>query len=186
VIRHLASFRDALRKRHDFFHANGCRLSDHGVETFFAEPYTEAELRRIFIKARSGLPVFLHCCGGIYPLIHDLIEAGVDILNPVQISAIGMDPVRLKAEFGRDLVFWGGGCDTQHVLPKGTPAEVADHVRRQIEILAPGGGFVFNQVHNIQANVPPENIVAMLDAALAYGATGGPSHNGVTAKFAHR
>jgi len=80
-----------------------------------------------------------------------------------------MDPVRLKAEFGRDLVFWGGGADTQHVLTEATPAQVADHVRRQIDILAPGGGFVLNQVHNIQANVPPENIVAMLDAALAYG-----------------
>ena len=122
-----------------------------------------------FIKARSGLPVFLHCCGGIYPLIPDLIEAGVDILNPVQISAVGMDPVRLKAEFGRDLVFWGGGADTQHILPEATPQEVADHVRRQIDILAPGGGFVFNQVHNIQANVPPENIAAMLEAALEYG-----------------
>ena len=122
-----------------------------------------------FIKARSGLPVFLHCCGGIYPLIPDLIEAGVDILNPVQISAVGMDPARLKREFGRDLVFWGGGCDTQHVLPEASPQGVADHVRRQIDILAPGGGFVFNQVHNIQANVPPENIVAMLDTAQEYG-----------------
>jgi uroporphyrinogen decarboxylase len=122
-----------------------------------------------FIKARSGLPIFLHCCGGIYPLIPDLIEAGIDILNPVQISAVGMDPVRLKAEFGRDLVFWGGGADTQHILPEGTPAEVTDHVRRQIDILAPGGGFVFNQVHNVQANVPPENIVAMLDTAYNYG-----------------
>lgn len=126
-----------------------------------------------FIKARSGLPVFLHCCGGVYPLIPDLIEAGVDILNPVQFSAIGMDAARLKAEFGRDLVFWGGGADTQHVLPEGTPAQVKDHVRRQIDILAPGGGFVFNQVHNIQANVPPENIVAMFDAALEYGGYAG-------------
>jgi uroporphyrinogen decarboxylase len=122
-----------------------------------------------FIRAKSGLPVFLHSCGGIYPLIPDLIEAGVDILNPIQISAVGMDPVRLKAEFGRDLVFWGGGADTQHILPESTPQDVADHVRRQIDILAPGGGFVFTQVHNIQANVPPENIAAMLDAALEYG-----------------
>ena len=131
------------------------------------KPYQKQVWR--FIKARSGLPLFLHCCGGIYPLIPDLIEAGVDILNPVQISAAGMDPVRLKAEFGRDLVFWGGGCDTQHILPEASPAQVADHVRRQIEILAPGGGFVFNQVHNIQANVPPENVVAMLDAAWEHG-----------------
>ena len=122
-----------------------------------------------FIKAHSGLPVFLHCCGGIYPLLPDLIEAGVDILNPVQFSAAGMDPARLKREFGRDVVFWGGGCDTQHILPEATPQAVADHVRRQIDIFAPGGGFVFSQVHNIQANVPPENVVAMLDAAREYG-----------------
>jgi uroporphyrinogen decarboxylase len=125
-----------------------------------------------FAKQRSGLPLFLHCCGGIYPLIPDLIEAGVDILNPVQISAVGMDPVRLKREFGADLVFWGGGCDTQRVLPEGTPADVRDHVRRQIDILAPGGGFVFTQVHNILANVPPENVVAMFDAAQEFGAYG--------------
>jgi uroporphyrinogen decarboxylase len=122
-----------------------------------------------FAKQRSGLPLFLHSCGGIYPLIPDLIEAGVDILNPVQISAAGMNPARLKREFGRDLVFWGGGADTQRILPEGSPAEVRDHVRRQIDILAPGGGFVFTQVHNILANVPPENIVAMFDAALEYG-----------------
>ncbi len=122
-----------------------------------------------FIRQRSGKPLFLHCCGGIYPLIPDLIDAGVDILNPVQISAAGMDPARLKREFGRDLTFWGGGCDTQRILPEGTPAEVRDHVRRQIDILAPGGGFIFTQVHNILANVPPENIVAMFDAAREFG-----------------
>ncbi len=109
--------------------------------------------------------VFLHSCGGIYPLIPDLIEAGVQILNPVQISAAGMDPVRLKREFGADLTFWGGGCDTQHTLPHGTPAEVAAEVKRLLDIFAPGGGYVFNQVHNIQADVPPENIVAMLETA---------------------
>jgi uroporphyrinogen decarboxylase len=109
--------------------------------------------------------IFLHSCGSIYPLIPDLIEAGVQILNPVQISAAGMDPVRLKREFGADLTFWGGGCDTQHTLPYGTPEEVAAEVRRLLGIFAPGGGYVFNQVHNIQADVPPENIVAMLETA---------------------
>ena len=157
---------DIVQVGDDLGTQNGPQLSPRMYRRL-VKPYQQQMWQ--FIKARSGLPVFLHCCGGIYPLIPDLIEAGVDILNPVQISAVGMDPVRLKAEFGRDLVFWGGGCDTQHVLPEGTPAQVADHVRRQIDILAPGGGFVFNQVHNIQANVPPENIVAMLDAALAYG-----------------
>jgi uroporphyrinogen decarboxylase len=157
---------DIVQLGDDLGTQNGPQLSPRMYRRL-VKPYQQQVWQ--FVKARSGLPVFLHCCGGIYPLIPDLIEAGVDILNPVQISAVGMDPVRLKAEFGRDLVFWGGGADTQHVLTEATPAQVADHVRRQIDILAPGGGFVFNQVHNIQANVPPENIVAMLDAALAYG-----------------
>ena len=157
---------DIVQVGDDLGTQNGPQLSPRMYRRL-VKPYQQQMWQ--FIKARSGLPVFLHCCGGIYPLIPDLIEAGVDILNPVQISAVGMDPVRLKAEFGRDLVFWGGGCDTQHVLPEATPEQVADHVRRQIDILAPGGGFVFNQVHNIQANVPSENIVAMLDAAFKYG-----------------
>ncbi len=156
---------DIVQVGDDLGTQNGPQLSPRMYRRL-VKPYQQQVWQ--FIKATSRLPVFLHCCGGIYPLIPDLIEAGVDILNPVQISAVGMDPVRLKAEFGRDLVFWGGGCDTQHVLPDATPAQVADHVRRQIETFAPGGGFVFNQVHNIQANVPPENIVAMLDAAWAY------------------
>ncbi|HEX9114996.1 MAG TPA: uroporphyrinogen decarboxylase family protein [Anaerolineae bacterium] len=122
-----------------------------------------------FARRRSGKPVMLHCCGGIYPLIPDLIEAGVDILNPVQFTAAGMDPVRLKAQFGRDIVFWGGGADTQQVLVNASPDEVRAHVRAQIEVFAPGGGFVFNQVHNLQASVPPENVVAMFDAARTYG-----------------
>jgi uroporphyrinogen decarboxylase len=123
---------------------------------------------RIYGYVRQRYPqvyVFLHSCGGIYPLIPDLIEAGVQILNPVQISAAGMDPARLKREFGADLTFWGGGCDTQHTLPCGTPEEVAAEVKRLLDIFAPGGGYVFNQVHNIQADVPPENIVAMLETA---------------------
>lgn len=113
--------------------------------------------------------IFLHTCGSIYALIPDLIEAGVDILNPVQISAKDMEPARLKREFGRDVTFWGGGANTQHVLPNATPEEVREHVRELIGIFAPGGGFVFCQVHNIQANVPPENVVAMFDAALEFG-----------------
>jgi len=122
-----------------------------------------------YVKTHSDLYIFLHTCGSIYRLIPDLIEVGVDILNPVQISAAEMDPARLKREFGRDVVFWGGGADTQHVLPNGTPEEVRRHVRELIEIFAPGGGYVFCQVHNIQANVPPENIVAMFEAALEFG-----------------
>ncbi len=118
-----------------------------------------------YVHQNSDCAVFLHSCGSIRPLIPDLIAAGVDILNPVQTSAKNMDPRQLKEEFGKQITFWGGGCDTQHVLPFATPDEVARHVREQIEIFAPGGGFVFNQIHNIQADIPPENIVAMFDTA---------------------
>jgi uroporphyrinogen decarboxylase len=115
-------------------------------------------------KLSPNVAVFLHSCGGIYDLIPGLIDAGCDVLNPVQIGARGMDPERLKREFGDKLCFWGGGCDTQQVLPFGAPEEVYEHTRRNVEILKPGGGFVFCQVHNIQAGVPPENIVAMFRA----------------------
>jgi uroporphyrinogen-III decarboxylase len=107
---------------------------------------------------------FIHTCGAVPDLIPDLIEAGFDILNPVQCSATGMDPRRLKSDFGRDLVFWGGGVDTQTTLPFGTPDEVYRQVRERIDIFAPGGGFVFNSVHNVLSNVPVENMLAMFRA----------------------
>jgi uroporphyrinogen decarboxylase len=113
--------------------------------------------------------IFFHSCGNVRPLLPDFIELGVDILNPVHVRAAGMDPVALKRDFGQDIVFWGGGVDTQEVLPHGTPTEVRDDVRRNVEALAPGGGFVFSTVHNIQADVPPENIVAMVEALQEYG-----------------
>jgi len=122
-----------------------------------------------WVHRNTNWKTFLHSCGSIYEFIPYWIEAGIDILNPVQISAANMEPERLKREFGDRLVFWGGGCDTQHVLPNGSPDEVREHVRHNIEIFKPGGGFVFTQVHNIQQNVPPENVEAMLDAAYEYG-----------------
>ena len=122
-----------------------------------------------FIKEQAPVKIFYHTCGAVKRLIPDLIEAGIDILNPVQISAAGMDPVELKREFGQDLVFWGGGVDTQAVLGTATPEEVEAHVKCNIEALAPGGGFVFAAVHDIQANVPPENIVAMWESWKAHG-----------------
>jgi uroporphyrinogen decarboxylase len=114
--------------------------------------------------SRPVLRVMLHSCGSIRALLPDLIDAGLDAVNPVQISTSGMDAEGLKRDFGKDIVLWGGGCDTQTVLRSATPAEVRDHVRRQVEALAPGGGFVFQQVHNILAGVPPANIAAMFDA----------------------
>jgi uroporphyrinogen decarboxylase len=122
--------------------------------------------RKMWLRAKELAPVkvMLHCCGGVHELLPDLIQAGLDTINPVQITCRNMEPERLKADFGRQLTFWGGGCDTRSILPTGTPQQVAEHVRRQVQIMAPGGGFIFQQVHNIMANVPPENIVAMFDA----------------------
>jgi uroporphyrinogen decarboxylase len=116
-----------------------------------------------YIKKKSKKPLLLHSCGSVYKLIPELIECGIDALNPVQVTAADMDTARLKSEFGKELVFWGGGCDTQKVLPHGTVQEVREEVRRRIDDLAFGGGFVFCQVHNIQPDVPPENIVAMYE-----------------------
>ena len=115
-------------------------------------------------KELANVKVMLHCCGGIRPLLDDLIDAGLDTTNPIQTSCKGMEPAGLKRDFGGRLCFWGGGGDTQTILPTATPAEVRRHVRERLEIFAPGGGFVFQQIHNILANVPPENIVAMFDA----------------------
>lgn len=121
------------------------------------------------VKEQSDIYVFLHSCGAIFDFIPDLIEAGVDILNPVQTSARGMDPVALKREFGHRITFWGGGCDTQRVLPRGTPEEVREDVRERLRVFAPGGGYVFAAVHNIQPDVPPENLVAMFQAVRKFG-----------------
>jgi uroporphyrinogen decarboxylase len=124
-----------------------------------------------FMKSKmTDAKLFLHSCGSVYDFIGDFIEMGVDILNPVQVSAANMDSKKLSAEFGKDIIFWGGGCDTQTVLPRGSVNEVRDEVKRRIDDFAPGRGFVFTQVHNVQPGVPPENIVAMYDAALEFGA----------------
>jgi len=128
--------------------------------------------RRLFGFAKARRPdlfLLFHSCGSVRRFIPSLIEAGVDALNPVQVSAAEMDTAELKREFGRDVAFWGGGCDTQHILNHGSPAQIEAEVRRRIADLAPGGGFVFTQVHNIQPDVPPENVLAMLDAVRTHG-----------------
>lgn len=129
--------------------------------------------RRVFgwMHEHTRLKVFLHSCGSIWNLLPVLVDVGVDILNPVQCSAAGMDPLALKREFGDQLVFWGGGVDTQHVLPFGTPDEVRAQTRERLDIFAPGGGFVFNTVHNILPEVPPENLVAMVETVHAWPGT---------------
>jgi uroporphyrinogen decarboxylase len=118
-----------------------------------------------FIKEKApGVKLIFHSCGNVRPIIPDLIEMGVDILNPVHITATGMEPYQLKKDFGSSISFWGGGIDTQQVLPQGTESEISDHVRSNLDALAPGGGYVFCTVHNIQAEVPVQNFMAMYHA----------------------
>jgi uroporphyrinogen decarboxylase len=154
------------------------QADDYGTQTSqFISPrmfrkQLKPRLKILFERIKQLAPNakrFFHSCGNVRPLLPDFIEIGVEILNPVHIRANGMEPAALKREFGDELVFWGGGVDTQGVLPSGTPQEVKDDVRRNIEALAPGGGFVFNTVHNIQADVPPQNIIAMWEALQEYG-----------------
>jgi uroporphyrinogen decarboxylase len=180
---------DALLERHLAFLERLCRAvgdvvdivrlgDDLGMDRGpFMSPAT---YRRLFkprhtmlcdyIHRHSSMHILLHSCGDIAALVPDLIEAGFEILNPVQTNCRGMEPERLKREFGRDVTFWGGGCDTRHILNRQPPAEVKRHVRERLEIFAPGGGFVFNTVHNILPEVPPENIVAMFEAVAEYNA----------------
>jgi len=122
-----------------------------------------------YIKSRTTAKIWYHTCGACTTYIPALLDNGIDILNPVQIGTTGMEPAELKARFGTQLVFWGGGIDAQHVLPSATPEEVRDHVQHNLAAWKPGGGYVFNNVHNIQAGVPPENIVALYDAAYEFG-----------------
>ena len=121
-----------------------------------------------FIKERTDAGLLYHCCGGVWDLLEDFIEIGVDILNPVQVSADGMDTARLKEQFGKRIAFWGA-VDTQRVLPQGTPEEVRLEVRKRITDLGSGGGYVLCPVHNLQPDVPPENVLAMYDEARRFG-----------------
>ncbi len=141
---------------------NGPMCSPRYIEDFCMPYYSQFS---DYVHANSDIKVFLHNCGSVKWAIPMIIEAGVDILNPVQISAKNMDPQELKDHFGKQICFWGGGCNTQQVLGMGTPEDVAENVRHLVSIFKPESGFVFNQVHNIMGNVPPENIVAMLDTA---------------------
>ncbi len=121
------------------------------------------------IKSLTSAKIWYHTCGGCNEYIPDLLDNGIDILNPIQISARDMDPKMLKEKYGDKLVLWGGAIDAQHILPFAKPGEVKEHVRRNLEIFKPGGGYVFNNVHNIQVGVPAENIVALFDAAYEFG-----------------
>jgi len=159
---------DIILYADDFGIQNGLLISKDMFRKYFKPRY-----RKIFsfIKSRCSAYIFFHTCGSVYDLIPELIEIGIDILNPVQVSAAKMDTKRLKKEFGDAITFWGGGggVDTQRILPFGSLQEVKDEVKRRINDLAPGGGFVFTTVHNIQPGVPPENIMAMYEAVERYG-----------------
>ena len=124
----------------------------------------QVELIQILRKKTPNARVFFHSCGNIRPFLPEFIEMGIDIINPVHITAQDMTPKQLKKDFGSEIVFWGGGIDTQNTLPNGTPKQVKDEVKRNLDVFAPNGGYVFNTIHNIQADVPPENIVAMYEA----------------------
>ncbi len=126
-----------------------------------------------YIRSRTGAKIWYHTCGACAEYIPDLIDNGIHILNPVQISAAHMDPAVLKRSYGKDLVFWGGAIDSQHVLPFAAPGQIRRDVRRTLDAFKPGGGYVFNSVHNIQPGVPAENIVALYEAAHDLGRYGG-------------
>jgi uroporphyrinogen decarboxylase len=156
---------DIIRFGDDLGMDSGPLMSPDTYRRFFKPRHAALQA---YVHERSSLKTFLHSCGSIHALLPDLIEAGVDIINPVQISARDMEPERLKRDFGADITFWGGGADTRQVLPRGTPAEVRDHVRHTIETFSPGGGFVFVPAHNMLPDVPPENVVAMFEAVDEY------------------
>ncbi len=156
---------DIVRFGDDLGMDRGPLMSPDTYRTFFKPRHAALNAH---VHEHTTLKTFLHSCGSIHKLLPDLIEAGVDIINPVQITAKDMEPWRLKADFGKDITFWGGGADTRVVLPHGTVDEVKDHVRRNIETFAPGGGFVFVPAHNMLPDVPPQNIEAMFEAVDEY------------------
>ncbi len=145
----------------DFGGQQGLLISPEMYREYY-KPYHKAMWKRV--KELTDVKINLHSCGAIELILDDLIEAGLDAINPVQFISHGMDTQLLKSKYGERLCLWGGGCDTQSILPCGSRAEIMNHVQQQVSILKPGGGFVFQQVHNIMANVPAANIVAMFEA----------------------
>jgi hypothetical protein len=150
----------------DFGTQNGPLLAPKAYRELFLPFHKQTN---DWVHKHTTWKIFLHSCGSVFDLIEDFIAAGFDILNPVQTSAAGMDPAELKKRFGERITFWGGGVDTQRTLPFGAPEDVRREVRERLKLFGPGGGFVFNAVHNIQAQVPVANVLAMYDTALNYG-----------------
>jgi hypothetical protein len=166
-------------KRHlgenvDILGLDGTDYGSQNAELFSPELFAELyvpyfKIQTGWVRRNTAWKTWLHTCGSVTRILPHLIRAGVDILNPVQTSAAGMDPAWLKKRFGDQVVFWGGGVDTQRTLPFAAPEEVAAQVRERVRVLAPGGGFVFNAIHNIQQGTPPQNILAAYDTARGYG-----------------
>jgi len=166
VLKGVGEYVDILQFGDDLGTQNGAFMSPEVFKDIFKPRYKKMW---DFVHNNSNCKVFLHSCGSVYELIPDLIDAGLDILNPVQTTTKNMEPEKLKREFGKYITFWGGGCNTQYILSTASPKEVKEDVKRRIDIFAKNGGFIFNQIHNILANVPPENVIAMLEAAYEYG-----------------
>ena len=156
---------DILRFGDDLGMGSGMFMSREKYQTLFKPRHKKL---CEYVHTHSGMKTFLHTCGSIFPIIGDFVEAGYDIINPVQTSAKDMDPLSLKREYGKDITFWGAGCNTQQVLNRAKPDEVYDHTRRMIDIFFKDGGYVFNTVHNILHDVPAENMMAMYKAVSEY------------------
>jgi len=174
AIDNLKQYWEVLGDTIDIIHLDGYDFGAQDRELFSPkvfERFYEPSYKAICDWVHTNTPwkTAKHCCGSIPRLIEPMIRAGIDILNPVQTSAAGMDPQWLKDSFGERITFWGGGVDTQEVLPFGTPEEVYEHVAERTHIMMPGGGFIWNPIHNIQYNVPPENIVAAIQAVQDHG-----------------
>jgi uroporphyrinogen-III decarboxylase len=173
-IENLRLLKDAVGENVDVIALCGLDFGSQRSEIFSRETFCEVYLpayRKLFawIHQNTRWKIFKHCDGSIPKLMGDLVEAGLDALNPVQTSATGMDPRWLKATFGQRLTFWGGGVETQSTLPFGTPDQVRAEVAERVRLFAPGGGFVFCPIHNIQPNTPPENILAAYETARSVG-----------------
>jgi uroporphyrinogen-III decarboxylase len=149
----------------DFGAQNNLFISEDSYRDLY-KPFHKAV--NDWLHEKTRWKTFIHTCGSVVKLVPDFIEAGFDILNPVQTSAAGMDPTELKERFGEQIVFWGGGVDTQKTLPFGTPEEVRREVGQRLEIFGKGGGFVFAGIHNIQAGVPAENLITLFEAIRKY------------------
>ncbi len=166
-LEHVGPHIDIIGFGDDLGMQTGPLMSPRVYDALFKPRY--AKMWRLVKETCPHLSINQHCCGSIHALLPSMIDAGLDSVNPVQTTCAMMEPERLKKDFGGRIAFWGGGCDTRTVLSKGTPRDVDENVKRNIETLASGGGFVFQQVHNVLADFPPENVVAMFEAVKKYG-----------------